>query len=145
MAEIQAAGAICFMLSDNEPHYLILRSVYHGEWGPPKGHADENESEIETAMREIYEETGIRKAKFIHGFREILTYTVDKKGKKQQKQVVFFLSEMQSDDVELSEEHSEAHMATLAEIETMLSHDDLKSIFRRADKFIRKLLQPDAK
>ena len=57
MADINAAGAILYTLDKNVPKYLILRSAHHGEWVPAKGHADEGETEIETAMREIFEET----------------------------------------------------------------------------------------
>ena len=137
MADINAAGAIMYMIENGEPKYLILRSSHHGEWGPPKGHADEGESEIETAIREIFEETGFRRSTFISGFREVLTYKVDKKKKRLKKEVVFFLAEMPSDEVEISDEHTEAHLATMAEVEIMLSHDDLKEIIRRADAFVR--------
>ena len=137
MQDVKAAGAVLFTLRDKVPHYLILRSIYHGEWGPPKGHADEGESELETALREIFEETGIRKAQFVPGFRETLAYNVEKKGKRVQKEVIYFLSEMVTEDVELSDEHSEAHLAPFSEIEELVRHDDLKSIFRKAESFIR--------
>lgn len=139
MQDVKAAGAVIYKLDKNAPKYLILRSVYHGEWGPPKGHADNGENELETAMREIYEETGIRKATFLPGFRATLSYVVDKKGKRYNKEVIYFLSELPEAPVKLSKEHSEQHLATLAEIEQMVKHDDLKSVFRKADAFIRAL------
>ena len=143
MADIKAAGAILYVVEKNVAKYLILRSAHHGEWGPAKGHADDGETEIETAMREIYEETGFRRSKFIPGFREVLTYKVDKKKKRLKKEVIFFLCEMPADEVEISDEHTEAHLATIAELEIMLSHDDLKDIFRKADAFVRKSLRKD--
>src|SRR5437879_1098121 len=129
MADIKAAGAILYKLEKTTPKFLILRSAKHHEWGPPKGHADEGESEIETAVREIFEETGMRKAKFVAGFREALVYEVEKKGRRRTKESVYFLCEMLSDDITLSDEHSEAFMATLDEIEMMVAHEDLKRIF----------------
>ncbi len=137
MADIKAAGAIMYMIEDGVPKYLILRSAHHGEWGPPKGHADEGEAELETAMREIFEETGFSRSTFIPGFREVLEYKVDKKKKRLKKEVIFFLAEMPNDEVAISDEHTEAHLATMAEIEIMLSHDDLKKIIRLADGFLR--------
>ncbi len=142
MGDIRAAGAILFLMENNAPKYLILRSSHHGEWGPAKGHADEGESEIETAMREIYEETGFRRSTFIPGFREVLSYKVDRKKRRLVKDVIFFLSEMPSDEVEISDEHSEAHLATMDEIETMVCHDDLREIFRRADAFLKERKAP---
>jgi 8-oxo-dGTP pyrophosphatase MutT (NUDIX family) len=137
MAEIQAAGAILYVLDKKTPRFLILRSARHGEWGPPKGHSDEGESEIETAMREVYEETGLRRAKFKLGFREVISYSVERKGKRKLKEVVFFLCEMPSEEIKISDEHTEAHLATIDEIETMIPHEDIKEVFRKADAFIR--------
>lgn len=46
---------------------LYLRGDY---WNFPKGHAEEGESEIETARREAYEEVGLKDLKFIEGWRQ---------------------------------------------------------------------------
>ncbi|HYG74023.1 MAG TPA: NUDIX domain-containing protein [Planctomycetota bacterium] len=137
MAEIKAAGAICYLKDGKDLLFLILRSSKHGEWGPPKGKAESGETEVETATRELYEEAGLRKLSFDPKFREILSYTIDKKGQKLPKQVVYFLCQIESDDVKLSHEHTEAHLATLAELEIMIPHDDMREIFRRAAKHIQ--------
>jgi 8-oxo-dGTP pyrophosphatase MutT (NUDIX family) len=49
-------------------------------WSLPKGHIDGNEMPLETARREIYEETGIEKLEFI---KELGCYTRHKIGKEQ--------------------------------------------------------------
>jgi 8-oxo-dGTP pyrophosphatase MutT (NUDIX family) len=90
MADVKAAGAICYLQDGKKTFFLLLRSAKTGEWGPPKGHSEENESELETAVRELYEEAGIRRVSFTPGFREVLNYTVEKKGKMREKEVVFF-------------------------------------------------------
>jgi bis(5'-nucleosidyl)-tetraphosphatase len=136
MSELKAAGAICYLKDGKKVYYVLLRSAKHGEWGPPKGHAEPDETEIETATRELFEEAGVRKGSFLPGFREAITYTVNKKGKQQSKEVVFFLCELESDEIKLSHEHSEFHMATLDEIEVLLQHEDLREIFRKAAKHI---------
>lgn len=38
---------------------LLVKGKEHGKWGPPKGHLEKNESELEGGLREIKEETGI--------------------------------------------------------------------------------------
>lgn len=134
--ELKAAGAICFAQEGNKTFFLLLRSSKHGEWGPPKGHAEPGENEVETATREFFEETGLRRISFEAGFRESITYTVEKKGKTFSKEVVFFLCRVDPDLVQLSAEHSEVHLATMDEIEVLIAHEDVKSVFRKANEFI---------
>ena len=61
MADLMAAGVLCFTNDGNRNHYLVLRSAKHGEWGPPKGHADKGETDVETALRETFEEVGLER------------------------------------------------------------------------------------
>ena len=138
MADLMAAGVLCFTNDGNRNHYLVLRSAKHGEWGPPKGHADKGETDVETALRELYEESGLRRVKFIPGYREVLSYTVNKRDKKLSKEVIFFLASMGDEPITLSGEHTEAHMATLDEIEIMVPHEDLRELFRKAETFLKK-------
>src|SRR5579862_3627679 len=132
MSDLKAAGAVCYLQDKKKIFFLLLRSAKTGEWGPPKGHMDEGETEIETASREIFEEAGVRRASFIPGFREALQYTVEKKGKQLLKETVLFLCRMDSEKVQLSNEHTEAHFATLDEIEVLVPHEDLREAFRKA-------------
>jgi 8-oxo-dGTP pyrophosphatase MutT (NUDIX family) len=137
MPDLHAAGAICFAQEDNKTYFLILRSAKHGGWGPPKGHADEHETEVETATRELYEETGVRRPDFAPGFRESIAYNVEKKGKLRSKEVVFFLCKIDPDVVRLSQEHTEIHLATLDEIEVLIPHEDVRAVFRKAADYIK--------
>ena len=140
MAEdVKAAGAICYLQDGKKTFFLILRSAKTGEWGPPKGHSEEEETELETAVRELYEEAGVRRASFTPGFREILKYTVEKKGKTREKEVALYLCKLDNDDVRISEEHTEVHFASLDEIEVLVPHEDLREVFRRAAEFIKKV------
>lgn len=138
MSEVKAAGAICYLIDGRKTYYLLLRSAKTSEWGPAKGHAEEQETDVETAARELYEEAGIRRASFTPGFREAIHYKVEKKGQTRDKEVVFFLCELESDEIKLSKEHTESHFATLDEIEVLVPHEDLREIFRKAAKFIKR-------
>jgi bis(5'-nucleosidyl)-tetraphosphatase len=137
MSDLQAAGAICYFKEGRKTLFLLLRSAKTSEWGPPKGHAEQDETEVETAVREIYEETGIRRASFTPGFREVLHYEVEKKGKLRKKDVVLLLCKLDSDDVRLSSEHTEFHFATLDEVEVLVPHEDLREVFRKAQSFLK--------
>lgn len=134
MADLKAAGAIIVARHGKETLFLVLRSSRHGEWGPPKGHAEDAENEYETACRELYEETGLRRITFDTGFREALAYRVERKGKVRQKEVVYFLGEIPVEtEIHLSSEHTEYHLATLDEIEFLIAHEDMREVFRKAN------------
>jgi 8-oxo-dGTP pyrophosphatase MutT (NUDIX family) len=64
-----SAGAVVYKKIKNEFYFLLVYSVKNKEWSFPKGHIEQNENEIETAKREIFEETGINNLNFIDGFK----------------------------------------------------------------------------
>lgn len=47
----------CIVLNEKKEILLILHNA--GHWGLPKGHVEEGETEVQTAIREIKEETNI--------------------------------------------------------------------------------------
>jgi len=55
-----ASGAVVYRLKNNQPEYLLLKSATSNFWGFPKGHVEGNETDIETAVREIREETQLQ-------------------------------------------------------------------------------------
>lgn len=61
MIREKSCGAVVYTLEhDQEPHYLLIRHVNGGHWAFAKGHVENNETEAETALREINEETGLQ-------------------------------------------------------------------------------------
>lgn len=53
-------GVIPFRKINGQIEFLLIKHIA-GYWGFPKGHPEKGESEIETARRELKEETGITK------------------------------------------------------------------------------------
>lgn len=137
--DIKAAGVILFVMEKKGPLFLLLRSAKTGEWGPPKGKAEPGESELETAVRETFEETGFHRLKFIEGFEARVAYSIEKKGKQLSKEVVFFLADSEEEELKLSAEHTEAHLATLEEIEQLVPHPDLREVFEKAAQHLSKM------
>lgn len=60
--DTQQAGAICYRYSDMDRsiEILLVGSLRNGRWGLPKGHIDPHESSSAAALREAFEEAGIR-------------------------------------------------------------------------------------
>lgn len=86
-AQEKSCGAIVHRTGKNGREYLLIRHN-GGHWSFPKGHVEENESEEQTAYREILEETGLMTA-IDSSFRKIVTYS-PKNGV--MKDVIFFLA-----------------------------------------------------
>lgn len=70
----KSCGAIVFYRKADAVQYLLIENRCHN-WGFPKGHVEPGETEIETAKREIFEETGL-KALIFDGFRRSVQYYV---------------------------------------------------------------------
>ena len=87
----KSCGAVVFTRENGCPRYVIIESR-EGIFGFPKGHTEGNESEKETALREILEETGLN-VKIIENFRAEDTYSFWRKKEPVIKNVVYFLSE----------------------------------------------------
>ena len=79
---------------------LLIRHRHGGHWSFPKGHVEGNETEEETALREVREETG-KKIVLIPGFREKVDYSPKPNVSKE---VVYFLSTTDDDYVKIQEE-----------------------------------------
>lgn len=63
MKNVKSCGIILFSRADSEPKFLLMR---HSErWDIPKGHIKNGESELECALREFTEETGIAPANIV--------------------------------------------------------------------------------
>ena len=104
MLREKSCGAVIFFKKDVSTLYLLLNYAA-GHWDFVKGNVEINESEKQTVVRELQEETGITDAKFIDDFREAIAYFYRRQGLTIHKEVVFFVMESFTDKVELSFEH----------------------------------------
>lgn len=119
---------------DKDKDELKVLLVHHnrGHWGLPKGHVEENETEIETALRETLEETGI-KARVVGDFRKVITY---KPRKNAIKDVVYFIGEKESNEVMPQlEEVSEALFIEINKALELMDYDDEKGVIESAIKY----------
>ncbi len=83
----KSCGALVVRTFENKTYLLVLRHKYSGNWSFPKGHVEKGESETQTALREVKEETGLD-ITLIDGFRESVVYYPKPNIRKQ---VVYFL------------------------------------------------------
>jgi bis(5'-nucleosidyl)-tetraphosphatase len=131
--DLLAAGIVLWRRGpDGAPRFLLLETKKGGHWSPPKGHLDGGEGFLEGARRETREECGLAPLALDPGFREEIEYLVVKKGRPRRKRVVYFLGEAEPGEVLLSDEHTAARWATLAEAWGLIAFENLFGVFERA-------------
>jgi len=69
MIQEKSCGALIVRNSGPETEVLLVQHQNGMHWGFPKGHVEHGETEHETALREIREETGLE-VNLLDGFRE---------------------------------------------------------------------------
>lgn len=77
-------------VEDTDSIYFLLIEQYGQFWSFPKGHPEASETEVETARRELYEETGIEPLKIIADVCFLENYTWNDHGTIVDKTVKFF-------------------------------------------------------
>jgi bis(5'-nucleosidyl)-tetraphosphatase len=96
--EIKSCG---FLILRGDPPRDFLLMRHADRWDLPKGHVDTGETEMQCALRELHEETGITKddIKRIDGFRFTTQYQVRAKKSDRlcDKTLVVFLARLKRD------------------------------------------------
>lgn len=87
----KSCGAVVFTRLRDGIKYVIIRSK-EGIYGFPKGHVELEETEKETALREVFEETGLC-VSFIEGFKTEDAHYFTRNGCEIMKHIVYFLAE----------------------------------------------------
>lgn len=129
-----SCGAVVFTRKDNEFYFVIVKSL-EGFYGFPKGHIEGNETEEETALREIYEEVGIS-PQILPGFRTIDEHSIPNK-KDVTKRIVYFLAEYNNQQLRYQEEELEgAYLMTYDEAMKAFQFESSKRILNEAKEFI---------
>lgn len=128
----KSCGAVVYVEKDGRRLYLI-ELMQKGHRSICKGHVEKDESEHQTAEREILEETGL-KVMFIDGFRETIEYSPYDDC---MKTVVFFLAEAESTDVTVQEaEVREISWLPFEEALAALTFASDQETLRKAEYFL---------
>lgn len=133
MKREKSCGAVLFRVHEDTREYLLLRSV-KGHWSMCKGHVEGNETEHETAIREIREETGLS-VDFVENFRHVITYSPYPGC---MKDVVFFLARVSGGVLTCQpEEVAEAEYLPFEAALERLTHPSDRETLTRAEDFLR--------
>ncbi len=137
----KSCGAIIAHKFDNEYKFLLIGSNWKSPfknklfWGFPKGHVENNETELETAKREVHEEVGLD-IKLIPGFRASTHFSY-KKG--YILEAVYYAATTESTNVKIQpSEVNEYKWCNLKDVYNYLSFECDKKIFNQFENFLNK-------
>lgn len=126
MIKEKSCGAILYRYVDGKRQFLLIHQLNGDFIGFPKGHQEHGESDIETAIRETYEETHIKS--FLYDtIKTTMTYCIRNEI---EKEVVLFLGVPLSDQI-LKQDAEIKHVMWVNEdeIDHLLTHQNTKQAF----------------
>ena len=130
----KSCGAVVFTRSEDGLRYVMIRSL-RGYFGFPKGHCEASETEEQTALREIREETGLN-VSLISGFRYEDLYPIPQKPNVM-KRVVYFVAEYEQQDIcYQKEELSGAFLMSYETAKNVLQWENSRTILTKANDYI---------
>ncbi|MBI2052650.1 MAG: NUDIX domain-containing protein [Candidatus Ryanbacteria bacterium] len=132
----RSAGAVLFRRHGPKVLYLILQHL-RGHWAFPKGRLEKGETSLETARREIAEETGISRIRFFPEYKETIRFKYawppkSKDAEARLKFVVFYLGQVFSPKVKISDEHKGFEWVTYDKAYKLLKHRNVRSVLEKA-------------
>ncbi|MBP5674957.1 NUDIX domain-containing protein [Candidatus Saccharibacteria bacterium] len=126
----KSCGAV---IENNGKILMIFQN--NGFWGFPKGHVEKDETEAETAVREVFEETGVW-VEINEENRFELKYDIE--DLKIHKTTILFTAKLVDDSKQKKqdEEITELRWVKKSEVEALLTYDDWKDAWRKIEKVL---------
>lgn len=130
-------GAVVYTVINDKILYLLLNYV-SGHWDFPKGNKEENETQIETVIREIKEETGITNIMLQNNFRKDIFYKYKRDNKLISKHVIYYLAETNTLKIVLSNEHIGFKWAEYGDTLERITYENSKAVLADCHKLLNK-------
>lgn len=133
----KSCGAI-IIYKDNKGNCKVLLVKNHNGryWSFPKGHVEKGETEEQTAVREIKEETGLD-VEIVDSFREVSDYCPFGRIKKR---VVFFMAQTFDTNVFIQKEEIDSYIwVDLYDVHNKCTYDNDQRVIKKAIENVDKL------
>ncbi len=136
MSYEKSCGAVVFRKYHGNIELLLIKHVVGGHWSFPKGHVEPGETEEQTALREIKEETGID-VELNTSFREVVSYSPKRDTTKD---VIYFLGKAKTFQYTPQEEEiAQIKWVEINLAHSFLTYDNDKQLVNKAKPMIRDL------
>jgi 8-oxo-dGTP pyrophosphatase MutT (NUDIX family) len=133
----RSAGFVLYRItSSGVLEYLVLRHRNGGHWGFPKGRIEPGESELEAAVRETREETGLGDLEIVRGARYQSCYRLLREGTGICKTVDYFVARVASGEAHVSEEHEAMQWLPYREARAALSYEEPRAVLDAAARAV---------
>jgi len=159
MAFERSIGAVVFRREKKKILYLLLKRApvikkakgfmaVGDSWDLPKGKIEKGETHEETIQREIGEETGIKKMKFVPGFSTWINFFYRAKGEEKKnrrktkkglnifKMVTYYLIETKTKKVKLSREHTHYKWLEYKKAHELITFNSTKKVLKKGNEFL---------
>lgn len=128
-----SCGAVVYRDIKGEIRYLLIKNKRSAHWGFPKGHIEPGETKVQTAMREVLEETGIH-INIIDGFESISKYKIRDRI---EKRVSIFVGTTKDTSTIIQQEEIEDYIwLTYDRAMSLLKFENDKNILSSAHKYL---------
>jgi bis(5'-nucleosidyl)-tetraphosphatase len=129
-----SVGAIVYQIHDQKIEYLLIHQRHGNHIGFPKGHIEFGESYEQTAIREVFEETGIH-CKILNEKFQI--HYAPKPGI--EKEVIYYAAAYQSGNIQIqASEIIDAYFKRFEDAYEQLTYDNDKQILKTIHTILRK-------
>ena len=119
----KSCGVLPYRIENGQQVFLLVFETFSQCWSLPKGHMEAGETDTQTALRELAEETGLT-AKLDTSRSAVIEYPISKVARKQ---VVFFLGEVQGSPTVRESEIDTYKWVTAAELKDFLFPDTIEA------------------
>ena len=127
----KSCGAVVY---NPKKHSFLIIKMLNGNWGFPKGHTEDQETDIQTAIREVNEETGIN-IEILDGFKKSIKYIPFPEVLKK---VIFFIGITEEEKVTIDRDEIEDYTwCSYEEALKMITYKPQRDVMESSLKFIK--------
>ncbi len=133
----ESFGAVPFQRKNGKLSFLLIQQ-HQGHWDFPKGHAEGKEKPLETAEREVREETGLKEFTLLPSPTFLVEYSFWKEQRRVHKRVTFFIAEVKGDSLALqAEEIRDAAWLPYDEAMTKITFPAGRKLLKQVNEFLK--------